>query len=382
MQSKVSTIKLSEILSLSRESVEIDPLKTYKQITVRLHHKGVVLREEKIGQRIKSKQYLAKEGQFIISRIDARNGAMGLVPQELDGAIVTNDFLLYDVDEKSLFPKYFDFLTSTKSFVWECIKASKGTTNRVRLKPEKFLEIKISLPPLVEQKRVVVRIESFLATIKEVRRFRVIIDKRVRSLLLSIYTKITKEAKYLPMRIVAPLVRRPIEVDVSKQYYELGTKSFGKGTFHKPAISGAELGTKRIYKIEKGNLVFNNVFAWEGAVAVAKPEDHGRVGSHRFITCVPRHGLATSNFLCFHFLTNTGLEQLGKASPGGAGRNRTLGLKKLEKIQVPVPPIGKQIWFDSFQAKVDELKRLQAETEKELEELVPSILDKAFKGEL
>jgi hypothetical protein len=31
---------------------------------------------------------------------------------------------------------------------------------------------------------------------------------------------------------------------------------------------------------------------------------------------------------------------------------------------------------------VDELKRLQAETEKELEELVPSILDKAFKGEL
>jgi len=31
---------------------------------------------------------------------------------------------------------------------------------------------------------------------------------------------------------------------------------------------------------------------------------------------------------------------------------------------------------------VDDLKRLQAETEKELEEMVPSILDKAFKGEL
>ncbi len=68
MQCKWPTVKLEEVLSLSRESVEIDPLKTYRQITVRLHHNGVVLREEKIGQRIKSKRYLAKEGQFIISR--------------------------------------------------------------------------------------------------------------------------------------------------------------------------------------------------------------------------------------------------------------------------------------------------------------------------
>ena len=82
-------MKLGEVLTLDREPVEISPSETYRQITVRLHHKGIVLRGEKIGQKIKSKQYLAKEGQFIISRIDARNGAMGLVPQDLHGAIVT-----------------------------------------------------------------------------------------------------------------------------------------------------------------------------------------------------------------------------------------------------------------------------------------------------
>ncbi|MHC1565510.1 MAG: hypothetical protein ACXQS6_04230 [Candidatus Syntropharchaeales archaeon] len=98
-------VKLGEALRFSRETAEIDPLMTYKQVTVKLHHKGVVLREEKMGQQIKSKQYLAKTGQFIISRIDARNGAMGLVPTELDGAIVTNDFLLYDIDETKLFSR-------------------------------------------------------------------------------------------------------------------------------------------------------------------------------------------------------------------------------------------------------------------------------------
>jgi type I restriction enzyme S subunit len=59
---------------------------------------------------------------------------------------------------------------------------------------------------------------------------------------------------------------------------------------------------------------------------------------------------------------------------------------KFKKLLIPVPPLPEQrrivAYLDSLQAKVDELKRLQAETEKELEELVSSILDKAFKGEL
>jgi type I restriction enzyme S subunit len=49
---------------------------------------------------------------------------------------------------------------------------------------------------------------------------------------------------------------------------------------------------------------------------------------------------------------------------------------------VPVPPIEQQHWFDALQAEVDRLKRLQSETAAELEALMPSVLDKAFRGEL
>jgi type I restriction enzyme S subunit len=129
-------------------------------------------------------------------------------------------------------------------------------------------------------------------------------------------------------------------------------------------------------------LIFNNVFAWEGAVAIVKPTDVGRFGSHRFITCVPKKGVITANFLCFYFLTPDGIEKLGKASPGGAGRNRTLGLKSLSEIEVPVPSYEKQLWFDNLQMKVNSLKHLQAQTQTELDALLPSILDKAFKGGL
>lgn len=73
---------------------------------------------------------------------------------------------------------------------------------------------------------------------------------------------------------IAPLVRRIVEIEPDAMYPELGLRSYGKGTFHKPAIMGSELGGKRIYRIEAGDVVFSNVFSWEGAVAVARPEDH------------------------------------------------------------------------------------------------------------
>ena len=147
-------------------------------------------------------------------------------------------------------------------------------------------------------------------------------------------------------------------------------------------MTGLEVGTKKLYRIENNDLLFQIVFAWEGAVAVAKPKDSGRFGSHRFLTCVPKQGLSSSSFLCFYFLTSKGLEDLGKASPGGAGRNRTLGLKALENIQVPVPSYDKLLWFDSLKAKVDEAKNSREKAIQELDALLPSIFDKAFKDKL
>lgn len=63
-----------------------------------------------------------------------------------------------------------------------------------------------------------------------------------------------------------------------------------------------------------------------------------------------------------------------------------INLKNIEKLNIPVPPLPEQrrmvAYLDDLQAKVDALKRLQNETAAELDALLPSILDKAFKGEL
>jgi len=218
--------------------------------------------------------------------------------------------------------------------------------------------------------------------IVDARSLRTSVEKDEREMQLAAFTKITEDAVARPMKDVAPLVRRPVKVVPELGYPELGLRSFGKGTFHKPALLGINVGTKKLFEIHPGDLVFSNVFAWEGAVGIARNEDAGRFGSHRFMSCVPKQGVATSPFLRFYFSTEKGLKQLKDASPGGAGRNRTLGIDALGEIVVPVPAFERQLWFDGLQERVTALKHLQSETDAEMDALLPSILDKAFRGDL
>jgi type I restriction enzyme S subunit len=375
--------KLGSVLDKSENWIEVQPDKEYSEVTVRLWGKGVNLRGTKIGSEIGSSRRLSvSEGQFIISRIDARHGACGLVPKNLDGAVVTNDFPVFTPKENKILPRYLELISKTHFFVDACKRASEGTTNRVRLKEPRFFNIEIPLPDIAVQKVVVDKVDFALGKLEEIKLLRSSLLDDAQAMLSSAFHKIIEGAVYKPMSKVAPLERRKVEIDVNAEYPELGVRCFGNGTFHKPILNGMDVGTKKLYQMVPGDLVFSNVFAWEGAIAVVKKEDEGRLGSHRFITCLPKSGVVTADFLCFYFLTTEGLEKIQAASPGGAGRNRTLGLKKLENIEVPVPDYDKQLWFNQLQSYVEKIKQAQSENATELEALMPSILDKAFKGEL
>jgi len=375
------TITIDRFLTKSEAWVPVAPDGHYKQITARLWGKGLTLRGEVPGAAIAApRQFCAKAGQFLISRIDARHGAFGIVPAELDGALVSNDFPCFDIDASTVLPHYFEWYSRTPQFVDLCRRASEGSTNRVRMKEEKFLKMTVPLPSLEEQRRIVQRLDMVAALVADRRRAIETAERETHALLLKAFQRAIDGAPLRPMSEVARLVRRPIEIDLDGTYPELGVRSFGKGTFHKPDLSGSEVGNKKLFRINAGDLLFNIVFAWEGAVAVAQPADDGRVGSHRFLSCVPAPDTASVEFLRFYFSTREGLQKLGEASPGGAGRNRTLGLKKLEDLQVPVPSIERQHWFDRLQTMAREARAIRTSTARDVEALVPAMLHEIFNG--
>jgi type I restriction enzyme S subunit len=280
---------------------------------------------------------------FVISQPKAWEGALARVTPEFEGWYLSPVFPTFRAIAERLEPKYLEWFCKRKS-VWEVLqRKSRGMgARRETVSPDEFLSIEITLPSVAEQRRIVARIDEIAGKIREARTLRLSVEDELAKLLLGAFNRIADNAPRKRLKDFAPIIRRPVDVDLLASYPELGIRSFGKGTFHKPALSGLEVGSKRMYRIEPGDLLFSNVFAWEGGIAVAKREDSGRFGSHRFIACVTKAGVATSDFLCFYFLTAEGLEKIREASPGGAGRNRTLGLDALSQIDVPVPSFDKQ----------------------------------------
>lgn len=157
----------SAFLKPIREKTEIVNNKTYKQITVQLYGKGAVLRKETKGSEIASKsQFIARTGNLIVSRIDARNGALAIVSPELDGAVVSSDFPLFEVDTGLINAEYLDYYLRFGNFSAILEQYAKGTTNRRRIDTEDVLNLTIPLPSLEEQEIIAKRIRAQYKIIK------------------------------------------------------------------------------------------------------------------------------------------------------------------------------------------------------------------------
>ncbi len=147
---------IGSFLTRNRNLINIQDNVKYSRVTVKVNNNGVFLRDVQLGKNIGTKkQYIVQKSQFIISKIDARNGSMGIIPNELDGAIVTNDFPTFFVDNNKINSQFLLLLTTTTVFINFAQSCSSGTTNRQRINIEQFLNIKIPLPSLSEQNRIV-----------------------------------------------------------------------------------------------------------------------------------------------------------------------------------------------------------------------------------
>jgi len=271
-------------------------------------------------------------------------------------------------------------LRSIENDIAESVRDQGGGFTAI--KKDQLKAIEIPVPPLSKQNRIVTQIEELIFRAEEARKISAEREEELDTFQQAVYSGMISDVDWKPLNQVATLVRRTISTKPDEKYEEMGIRSFGKGTFSKPILSGQQVGNKRIYRIHEGDLVFNNVFAWEGAIAVAQKEDHGRVGSHRFITYVPHEGKATSEFLCHHFLSERGIEDIRAASPGSAGRNRTLGLRKLEMIKVPSPDYKEQQRFAELAKRRRAIHRESVIVAEEFKIYLASIIAKALRGEL
>lgn len=150
------TMRLGDVMKRVKDIVVIEDEKTYEAIRVKYYNGGVESRGQHLGKDIKSKrQFRVSANQIVVSKIDARNGAIGVLPKELNGAIITNNFVVYEVDSTKAFPKFIALLLTSPIMMKKIADDSSGATRRIYLQESKFLSEPIVLPPLAVQRTLV-----------------------------------------------------------------------------------------------------------------------------------------------------------------------------------------------------------------------------------
>jgi type I restriction enzyme S subunit len=288
-----------------------------------------------------------------------------------------------------MLPAFLNWLSKTQSFIDICKAASVGTTNRIRLKEEKFLTMKLPLPSLTEQQRIVARIEELATKIAEARGLR---------------QEASKEVELFAASISALMFDAAAKRG-EKRLDEVAYLARGKFS-HRPRNEARFFGGKHAW-IQIGEIESSNKFIrrWrhtlndeglaisrkfpKGTLLISIAATIGAIGILEFDCCVPDSIVAVTPKSGFdseylYYYLGYARKHLEQIAPQTAQKN--INLKILSLLPVPALSLDEQRqivdYLNHQQSKIDSLKQLQAQTAAELDAMLPAVLDKAFKGEL
>lgn len=365
-------------------------------VGMRLYGGGPFHRELKPAMQIaKKSHFVVRSGDVIYNKLFAWKGAFGIVPHALDGMFVSDKFPTYELDRSKVEPGFLHWYFRCPPLWEQALAMSTGSAalSKLTLNPPKFLLLTMPLPPLDEQRRIVARIDELAAHITEARTLRQQVAQEAEALFFSSLRQV-----------------RQLLLDSPCQRASLGsvTKVTSGGT---PARDNACYWNGDIPWVKTGELLDGEIYKTEECITKAGLENssaklfppdtvlvalygqgqtRGRTGRLRIsattnqacCALLPKPSLFEARYLQF-WLRSLYLE-LREDAQGGAQPNWSGAMIKALHMALPPLPEQRRIVaeLDALQAEVDALKRLQAESAAELDALLPSILDVAFKGEL
>jgi type I restriction enzyme S subunit len=399
MSNNWPNVKLGEVLTHRKKFITINDLTLYKRPRVQLHAQGIVLRDEIPGSLIKTKeQQVCREGEFLVAEIDAKVGGFGIVPKSLEGAIVSSHYFLFSIDKVKLDGNFFDCFIRTPAFR-EQVEA-QGSTNYAAIRPSHVLSYEMPLPPLAEQRRIVARIEELARNIGEAIRLRHHAAEEAKLLVSRTFAAILDAGEWQTQLLGQLLVEPPRNGLSPQSEIEAG----GRRMLRINAVSSSPTrfvdlnAFKRVEVSDEQAQPFlledDDVFIvrYNGDInRLAKPAIYKGKNVERIVfpdklmRLRPDGNKMLPDFLVFALngrSVREQIEDIGKTTAGNIG----ISGGNVKTFRVPVPPLPAQrrivAELDALQAQVDVLQDLQAETSAKLDALMPSILDKTFRGEL
>jgi type I restriction enzyme S subunit len=341
--------RFDEFLKRVERKIILDDSESYRCVGVRWYGIGAFVRESLLGMNIgRKQQWIIKEGDIVYNKLFAWKGSFAIANNSVDDCIVSDKFPTYQADLSMIDIRFLQYYFRMPKLAQQAEALSKGAAaiSKLTLNPPQFWDLTIPLPPLEEQQRIVVRIEELATRIEEARGLR---------------REAVEEAKVLP-HIYARKLFSEVNVQLSEQKADQLTR----------------------FTIKEGDILFARM-GTVGRCCVVAPEAEGWLFNYHIIRVALDKSKVDSRYIHWSIQASPDIEDYLEENIRGATRqgvNSTI----VSSLPVRIPPLSEQrrivAYLDDLQAKIDALKHLQAETQAELDALLPSILDKAFKGEL
>ena len=385
-------VSLGEALRLFIDAVQVNPSASYPIAGVYSFGRGLLSRGPLPGSQTTYKAlHRLHEDDFVLSQLKGWEGALAKVPVSYDGWFLSPQFPTFRAVRDRLDISYLDWYCKQPK-VWEELKnTARGMgARRDSVSPDRFLALKIPLPPLPEQRRIVARINELAAKIEGARSLREQSAEEAERLLVCMAhrhdlkdaTRTQQGWHRVRLGDVMEYVDDSHRVQADRAFPNLGIYSFGRGLFHKPPIDGALTSATTLRRVRKGQFIYSRLFAFEGAYGFVSDEFDGCFVSNEYPTFNCHLNQIRAEFIAAYFKSPSVWKEIAAGSKGLGDRRQRVQPDKILSHAVWLPPLEWQDCVAQMQAHVDAIKKLQAETAAELDAMLPSILDKAFKGEL
>ncbi len=382
----VHDLTVSRTFSVKSDDIIVDPTiqsATHK-ISAAATSRGFEVRVHK--------RILIKTGDLVFSRLHTQNGAFAFSEDifQATGTFVPLEIRTDRADHRFLFWALHKFVPSL---------SASDTVGRETYKTEDILALEIPLPPLAEQRRIVARIEELAAQIQEARTLRQQAAEETGALpLAELSTYFRKQENSLGSEQIEELLLDACYGTSEKCVSERMDGGFPVLRIPNVAlerITQADLKFARLGKRDSQRLILS-----EGDILVVRTNGSlNLVGRSAVVPALDEPFAFASYMIRLRFdrkriLPEYAQRMLQHLRVSGAlvdfarttAGQYNVSLGRLRSAKIPIPPLTEQrrivAELDTLQTEVDRLKALQAETAAELDALLPSILDRAFKGEL
>jgi type I restriction enzyme S subunit len=354
---------------------------SYRSVGVKWYGEGLHVFESRKGHEFDAARFEIRANDLIYNDMWARKGSVAIVSREFSGCVASAHFPTFELNHNVIEPQYLHWFFKTHTFWDECESASRGSTGRNQIKRRTFLAIPLPLPSLDEQRRIVKRIERANDAIAEVRHLVDEIDSETEAFIVSMHLRLAGNRRRA-LHDILKLDEDVVPVLRDGFYPQVGIKSFGVGLFRKPAIGGTDTTYRNFNRLYEGAVVLSQVKGWEGAVAVCPSSLSGLFVSPEYRTFRCRQGEASSEYLSTLVRLPWFWRQLSHATRGAGARRERTRPEQFLKLQMPMPDSRAQSQGVSVFSRMEELRVLRRTVAPEMSALLPSILDRAFKGEL